>query len=259
MREAFLMHVSTALNAIEKQGTFKSYKEAQEAYVEHCKVAKQAKAALAILPAPTSKGKKASEKASAKKSLEKEKASQKTRESPALVNASAPELCKEYQAVYDKAFFAKETAKNKRKPTATKMFQFYANLLSTDAKNSWNKIVWEQTEADPFMDLQGVSRKGPRGLMWESFNNCVMFHILTVFSNNAAEQEKYYLSNVLKKLQRVGICQFIQRVEQLNVYVAQLPCWYYSLSYITGMMPANVPFTKADLASHILQMCPHQW
>ncbi len=24
-------------------------------------------------------------------------------------------------------------------------------------------------------------------------------------------------------------------------------------------MPANIPFTEADLASHILQMCPHQW
>jgi hypothetical protein len=51
-----------------------------------------------------------------------------------------------------------------------------------------------------------------------------MFHLLTVFPNNAAEQEKYYLSNVLKKPQRVGICQFVQRVEQLNAYVAQLPC-----------------------------------
>ncbi len=32
--EAFLMHLSTALNAIKKQGTFKTYKEACEAYVE---------------------------------------------------------------------------------------------------------------------------------------------------------------------------------------------------------------------------------
>ncbi len=24
-------------------------------------------------------------------------------------------------------------------------------------------------------------------------------------------------------------------------------------------MPENVPFTEADLASHILRMCPHQW
>jgi hypothetical protein len=35
-REAFLMHVSSALNLIKKWGTFKAYKEAHKAYVEHC-------------------------------------------------------------------------------------------------------------------------------------------------------------------------------------------------------------------------------
>ncbi len=54
------MYVSSALNAIEKWGTFKAYKEAHEAYVEQKEVAKQAKAALALFTAPTSKGKKAS-------------------------------------------------------------------------------------------------------------------------------------------------------------------------------------------------------
>jgi hypothetical protein len=86
-----------------------------------------------------------------------------------------------------------------------------------------------------------------------------MFYLLTLFPNNAAEQEKYYLSNVLKKPQRVGVRQFVQRIEQLNAYFAQLPCWYYSPSYNAGMLPANVPFSEADLASHILRMCPHQW
>jgi hypothetical protein len=33
MREAFLMHMSTALNTTKKRGTFKAYKEVQEAYV----------------------------------------------------------------------------------------------------------------------------------------------------------------------------------------------------------------------------------
>ena len=47
-----------------------------------------------------------------------------------------------------------------------------------------------------------------------------MFHLLIVFPNNAVEQEKYYLSNVLKKPQQVGMHQFVQRVEQLNAYVA---------------------------------------
>jgi hypothetical protein len=221
--EAFFMHMSTALDAIKKRGTFKAYKEACKAYVEQRKVAKQAKAALALLMAPTSQGKKESKKASAKKSPEKKKASQKTKESVALANASAPELRKEYQVVYNKASFMKKIAKNKCEAAATKMFQFCANLLSLDAKYSWNKIVREQMEADPFKDLHAMSRKGPRGLTQESFNNCIMFHLLTVFPNNAAEQEKYYLSNVLKKPQRVAVCQFVQCVEQLNAYVRSCP------------------------------------
>jgi hypothetical protein len=64
---------------------------------------------------------------------------------------------------------------------------------------------------------------------------------------------------VLEKPQQVGVLQFVQRVEQLNAYVVQLPCWYHSPSYVTGMIPANVSFTEADLASHLLRMCPHQW
>jgi hypothetical protein len=256
-REAFLMHMSTALNAIKKRGTFKAYKEAIEAYVEQHEVVKQAKAALALLTAPTSKGKKASKKASAKKSPEK--ALQKDKEGATLAGAPAPELCNEYQAVYDKAYFTKETAKNKREAAATKMFQFDKKLLSLDAKYTWNKIVKEQMEADPFKDLPGVSRKGPMGLSQKSFDDCIMFHLLTVFPNNAAEQEKYYLSNMLRKPQRVGIHQFVQHIEQLNTYIVQLPCWYYSPSYNAGMTPGNVPFTKADLASHVFWMCPHQW
>jgi hypothetical protein len=110
-REAFLMHVSSALDAIEKRGTFKAYKEAHEAYLEQKKVAKQAKAALALFTASTSEGKKASKKASrkepAKKSSEKEKAPKNTKRGSSLAKAPAPELHDEYQALYDKATFAK--------------------------------------------------------------------------------------------------------------------------------------------------------
>jgi hypothetical protein len=57
-----------------------------------------------------------------------------TKEGTATANAPAPELRMEYQAVYKKAKFAAVTTKNKCKTAATKMFQFYANLLSSDAK-----------------------------------------------------------------------------------------------------------------------------
>ncbi len=86
----------------------------------------------------------------------------------------------------------------------------------------------------------------------KSFEDCVMFHLLTVFPNNASEQERYYIMNVLKKPQRISIHQFVQRVEQLNSYISQLPCWYYSPSVKANTIPMNVPFAEADLSSHIL-------
>ncbi len=64
---------------------------------------------------------------------------------------------------------------------ASQMFTFYLNLLSPKSKYSWNKIINEQTESNPFVNLQGVSLEGPRGMSRKSFNNCVMFHLLTEF------------------------------------------------------------------------------
>jgi len=139
------------------------------------------------------------------------------------------------------------------------MFQLYANLLSVDAVYMWNKIVQDQTTDNPYTDLQGLTRKGPRGLSRMSFDDCVMFHHLTVFSNSAAEQERYLVMNVLKKPHSTSICQFVHCVEQLNSYILQLPCWFYRPSVKATMTPMNMSFTEADLASHVLQMCPCTW
>ncbi len=55
-----------------------------------------------------------------------------------------------------------------------------------------------------------------------------MFHLLAAFPINAAEQEKYNISNVIKKPQCINVHQFVWRVEQLNAHIAQMPCFYYS-------------------------------
>jgi hypothetical protein len=139
---------------------------------------------------------------------------------------------------------------------ASKMFAFYSNLLSPESKYAWNKIVSEQMESDPFVNLQGV----PRGMSCKLFNNCIMFHLLTAFSINAAEQEKYYVTNVLKKPQRVNVRrQFVRCVEQLNAYIAQMLCFYYSPHANASTKPKIALFTEAELGAHVLRMCPLQW
>jgi hypothetical protein len=77
-----------------------------------------------------------------------------------------------------------------------------------------------------------------------------------VFPINAAEQEKFCLANVLKKPLHVSVHQFVRRVEQLNAYIVPMPCFYNSPSANATTNPANVPFTKAELGIHVLQMCP---
>ncbi len=93
----------------------------------------------------------------------------------------------------------------------------------------------------------------------QSFHDCVMFHLLTTFPINAAEQEKYYITNVLKKLQRINVRQFVCQVEQLNAYIAQMPCFYYSPNANASTKPENVPFPEAELGAHVLCMCPLAW
>jgi hypothetical protein len=119
-----------------------------------------------------------------------------------------------FQADLEKSKRAVEDAQGAMTAAASEMFAFYLNLLSPESKYLWNKIVVEQMESDLFVNLQGVSLEGTSGMSHDSFDNCMMFHLLNAFPINAEEQEKYYITNVLKKPQRANVCQFVCHVEQ---------------------------------------------
>ena len=79
--------------------------------------------------------------------------------------------------------------------------------------------------------------------------DCMTFHLLSVFQSAVAETQQFYISNRLKKLNRVSIRQFVQRVQQLNGYLNLLPCLFYS-GCMTKLTKAMEPFSDVDLASH---------
>jgi hypothetical protein len=164
-----------------------------------------------------------------------------------------------FQADLEKAKKAMEDAKGAMTAEASQMFAFYSNLFSPESKYLWNKIVSKQMQHNPFIYPQGVSLEGPRGMSCKLFNYCVIFHLLTAFPINAPEQEKYFITNVLEKPHRINVRQFVCCVEQLNAYNAQMPCFYHSPNANASTKPKNVPFTEAELGSHVLGMCPIQW
>ncbi len=239
---------------------FYDYKEAEKVQEEARKAVESARAGLALLNSTGTKSKgfckkkarEATEKALAK-AQESESEAREAKEASEVNNNS---MKAGFLDDLEKAEQAQSTAKGARITAASKMFSFYSNLLSPESKYSWKKIISKQMESDPYVNLQDDSLEGPRGMSRELFNHCVMFHLLTAFPINAAEQEKYYISNVLKKPQRINVCQFVRRVEQLNAYIAQMPCFYYSPNANASTMPKNVPFMEAELGAHVLRMCP---
>jgi hypothetical protein len=262
-REAFLMHVTAVLDAIKKCGHFYDYEKAAVVHEEEKKSVESARAGLALLDGTGTKSKRFHKK-KAREAVEKALAKAQDSESEAREAKEAPELNNNSMKAgflddLEKAKQAQSTAKGTMTAAASKMFLFYSNLLSPESKYSWNKIVVKQMESDPYINLQGDSLEGPRGMSCESFNDCMMFHLLTAFPINVAEQEKYYTSNVLKTPQCINVRQFVRHVEQLNAYIAQMPCFYYSPNANASTKPENVPFTEAELGAHVLHMCPLLW
>jgi hypothetical protein len=246
----FLMHVTAVFDAIKKCGHFKDYEKAERAYVEAKQEVKSAKTGLNLING-SSKGSGKLPKAK-KAEVKAEEARTKAKEAKAKPNKAegATKVPKDpmkasFQADLEKAKNAVEDAQGAMITAANEMFTFYSNLLSPESKYLWNKIVSKQMESNPFVNLQCVSLESPRGMSCKLFDNCVMFHLLTVFPINAAEQEKYYITSVLKKPQHVNVRQFVCRVEQLNAHITQIPCFYFSSNANASTKPENVPFTEA--------------
>ena len=106
---------------------------------------------------------------------------------------------------------------------ARKMFVIYKNLLSENAWHKWTTIVESQVDADTWTDLIGTVHTVARSPSYQSFEDCVKFHLLTVFPLDSTEQERYYINVHLKKPTRVLICHFVARILQLNSYLGTLP------------------------------------
>ena len=148
--------------------------------------------------------------------------------------------------------------RTKMTDSALAVFQLYANLLTEEARQPWDLIVKEQTESSPFHDVFGVEKKKSPGKTSESFRRCQLLHLQSCFAHDAGKNLKFYISNCLKKPNKVRVRQFVQRVMQLNNYVEDLPCLYYSPSASTQTQQVY-SYTDAELACHILRMCPLKW
>ena len=235
--EQFLLHVRTAIHACKQMELDVNFSRAQEAMSTkelHLEVAKEE-----YVQVCTSEKKKA-----------------KGNKGEAML--ADPESLALAKVQYEKAAQALLAAKFAVMTAGVKAFELYANLLSDEARPAWEKILKAQVTTSPWEDIFGVTHSEPPAKTWDSFLECIMFHLQQVFKSDAGETLKYYITNTLRKPNRVPVRQFLARVEQFNSYLENLLCLYYSCNANQATKLVK-PLDDSDLTTHLLRMCPAKW
>jgi hypothetical protein len=142
-REAFLIHVGFAKEPIKKKGYFKSYEEYSGTFTEKRDKIKHLKSQLAELDETSGTSR---------------KSSKNSKETMVETSSTSSTLHADIMAKLKQAVEATEEATARGDKAAEDMFQLYANLLSLNARYLWNKIIKDQTNANPYIDLQGLTK-----------------------------------------------------------------------------------------------------
>ena len=167
-------------------------------------------------------------------------------------------ILKELKKERDAYLKAQTEAEAKRVVAADGIFTQYANLLSVEQRGAWEKIVKQKVDVSDWTDLKGVKHKKKHSKTHKHWLACTVFHLQTVFDEDAAERQQIYISSHLKKPHHVTVRAFFTRVEQLNSYIKYLPSIYNSPK-ATESTQLAVPYTEAQLVVQLLHMRPVHW
>ena len=137
------------------------------------------------------------------------------------------------------------------------IFSTTSNFFRGEGKTPWDKIVTEQTERDPWTDLRGAEQSGVRGKTWQAWQDCYILMLKTVFANNAAEQQKFYLT-CLRYCPKMRVRAFLQRFTTLAGYVKELPGVIHSRD-ATDNTKVVAPYEDNELATIMLHSFPVKW
>jgi hypothetical protein len=106
---------------------------------------------------------------------------------------------------------------------AQKAYKLFSYFVVGKAQTQWDRIINRMHTKNPWIGVNGKSNKGICTKSWISFMDCIKLHKLTVLPADAAKKQHYYMQQMIKKPQRVMVCQFVLCMGVLNDYLAYLP------------------------------------
>jgi hypothetical protein len=70
------------------------------------------------------------------------------------------------------------------------VYELFRKTLKEDPELQWDRIVTAMHTKEPWEDLKGAKHDGIRGKSSKSLWECIDFHKRTIYSINAAEQQR---------------------------------------------------------------------
>ena len=95
------------------------------------------------------------------------------------INAKLPSLTAANTACKEATTKVKE-AKLAATIAGAKQFELYGNLLSNKARQPWEKVMKAQVMKAPWEDVFGNTHTKTPTKTWDSFHDCIVFHIQMV-------------------------------------------------------------------------------
>jgi hypothetical protein len=140
-----------------------------------------------------------------------------------------------------------------------KAYEMFHLFVVGNQQTHWDRIVQEMHSKDPWIGVDGSSHKGICIRSWPAFLDCIELHKLTIFPVDAAEKQRYYMVQTIKKPQQVTVHQYMACMGVLNNYLTHLPTVFNSSIAVEGTKKGNVPFNEADLAGIVLNSVLISW
>ena len=78
-------------------------------------------------------------------------------------------------------------------------YELLRNLLAGEPQTQWDRIIREMHERDSWAGPNGKKQDGKRPKGFKAFKDCLELLKLTVFSADAAERQRYYIQQGVRK------------------------------------------------------------
>ena len=136
-------------------------------------------------------------------------------------------------------------------------YDLFEKLLARTLVSKWREIVKEQCDTVPYIDLNGKKvTSGPRGRTLAALKPCMFQVMLWNTDEDAAEAQRKYWQNCVRKAKNVNCSQFIERLRWANILIEYLPCLKHRAGSPKELPRSNEPFTDIDLCSIVLNALP---